>query len=635
MSAIWGIWRRDGNPRVGEDLAAQARVLSAYGEDRLGQWTSGAVGLGCALKRTLPEDDFDHQPVKLADGSVLVADVRLDDRAGLCGELGVTGSGLADSELLGSAWLRWGEQSLDRLVGEFAFAVWTPAARRLYCARDAAGRRMLYYALAGPLVAFSSAARGLHALGIERRLDEEMLAGRLARLRMGDERTLFAQIGRVSPGGLLTVSQESVRRRRYWQIDCRRRIEYASDEQYVEAFTSVFEAAVRSRLRSRRGLGVMLSGGFDSGAVAAMASALGAQDLTAFTSVPALGFDGRVAAARFGDESAHAAEVARMAGLKHVLVRPLDCCLIDMLGPLRAWTESPGTHLCLAPDSQAMSDTMQAAGLGVMLTGSGGNLTISYHGLTLLPALLGSLRWLAWWQEARGLIARAHFGWPGVLAASLGHRLPGWLWATLQARRQAMRGAPQSRPLLNPEWYRSGALSRLAASLGCDRSGRPPGDGPQSRMGHLFKQDLGELAAGRLAATGLDGRDPTVDRRVIEFCLAVPERQYLRRGRTKYLLRRAMAGRMPAKVLDEWRKGLSGPDWYLRVAPYQRRFSDAVERIAASAAARRVVDVEQMRTLVARWPEDWTRPEVETDYRMGLCRAIQMGDFARWVEEGE
>lgn len=86
--------------------------------------------------------------------------------------------------------------------------------------------------------------------------------------------------------------------------------------------------------------------------------------------------------------------------------------------------------------------------------------------------------------------------------------------------------------------------------------------------------------------------------------------------------------------MDERRRGLCGADWHLRVAPYRRRFADAVEQIAESPAARRCLDLERMRRLVARWPEDWSTLAVRRKYGMGLNRAVQAGAFMRWVEEG-
>ncbi len=104
-----------------------------YGPDRRFAWSEGEVALGGNLMYLLPEDGLDRQPLWSADKTAcLVADVRLDNRADLARELGLTrAEEMADSAILLAAWMRWGEGCLEHLLGGFAFAVWTPGRREL------------------------------------------------------------------------------------------------------------------------------------------------------------------------------------------------------------------------------------------------------------------------------------------------------------------------------------------------------------------------------------------------------------------------------------------------------------------------------------------------------------------------
>ncbi|HEX9022747.1 MAG TPA: asparagine synthase-related protein, partial [Geobacteraceae bacterium] len=111
--------------------------------------------------------------------------------------------------------------------------------------------------------------------------------------------------------------------------------------------------------------------------------------------------------------------------------------------------------------------------------------------------------------------------------------------------------------------------------------------------------------------------------------------QYLRNGTAKFLLKRAMAGRLPDMILKERRKGLVGADWHRRVAPYRERFAESLARMEGSETARRLLDLERMRKLVDNWPkDDWHTAKVMMDYRSALCNGISAGQFIIWLEGG-
>src|SRR4030095_2769911 len=101
---------------------------------------------GIDLFPTLPEDEFDRQPLKAAGRFLLIADIRLDNRDDLVAELGVNGRGKSDSELLLAAWERWQDGCLSRLIGDFAFAVWDRQQKIMTLVRDPTGQRSLFYA---------------------------------------------------------------------------------------------------------------------------------------------------------------------------------------------------------------------------------------------------------------------------------------------------------------------------------------------------------------------------------------------------------------------------------------------------------------------------------------------------------
>jgi asparagine synthase (glutamine-hydrolysing) len=148
MSGICGFFNLDGKPVTEAELRAMTALLKRRGPEHTGMWRDGRVCLGHTLLATTPELLIERQPFIHPDsGCVITADVRLDNRVELLKLLdrqtGAESEG--DAELILRAYLAWGEQCLDRLLGDFAFAIWDPRERQLFCARDHFGMRPFYY----------------------------------------------------------------------------------------------------------------------------------------------------------------------------------------------------------------------------------------------------------------------------------------------------------------------------------------------------------------------------------------------------------------------------------------------------------------------------------------------------------
>ena len=181
MSALAGIWNFDGRPGAAEACARMLAAQAIYGPHDSSQWDAGAIALGRRLFRTLSEDVHDRQPLTGAAGRyTLVANLRLDNRDELMRDLQIPperACTLPDASILLAAWERWREACFDRLVGDYAFALWDSGENRLVLARDALGQRPLHYHRGKNFLAFASMPKGLHASAeIPRAPDEERIA---------------------------------------------------------------------------------------------------------------------------------------------------------------------------------------------------------------------------------------------------------------------------------------------------------------------------------------------------------------------------------------------------------------------------------------------------------------------------
>jgi asparagine synthase (glutamine-hydrolysing) len=204
MSALAGIWRFDGKPQPDADCGRMLAAQRLYGPHDERQWCNGTLAMGRRLFRLLPEDIHDRQPLQSRDGRLtLVADLRLDNRDDLVMELGLPAQEarqICDAAILLETLDRWGERALERLVGDFAFALWDSTAQRVLLARDFKGQRPLHYHCGRSFFAFASMPKGLHALAeIPYAPDEQIVAEFLALMPRHGPRSFFRDITRSSP----------------------------------------------------------------------------------------------------------------------------------------------------------------------------------------------------------------------------------------------------------------------------------------------------------------------------------------------------------------------------------------------------------------------------------------------------
>jgi asparagine synthase (glutamine-hydrolysing) len=608
-------------------------VLMPYGGDGQRFWAADTVGMAVNDRLTLPEDRFDREPA-LADDIVLAADVRLDNREDLARALDVdaqTRATMSDSAWLRLAWRRWGAGCLERLVGEFAFAVWDSRQRELCFAVDQLGRRPLFYSARDGFVAAASMPAALVAISMTPvNIDQESLARRLMVLHPPPGRSFFEGISVVLPGHCVRVSAAHVDVRAYHEFS-RAQLRYRRDDDYVEHFREIFAAAVRCRLRAVGPLASSLSSGLDSGSVTALAARTlkeqGAM-LTAVTWTPKPGALVPPAPGRIVDESRAAAACASMYdNIDHVAVHFADESPMALLSELAVMSGEPTLSPGNAPLFNAAGVALRERGCRVLLVGQAGNSNISYHGAPVLSALFRRGRLMRLASEVAG--ARR---WGGSVGGSLyravAPSLPVGI-ARLVSRLSERHGVALSDySAILPAFAARWAPAEVAGR-GAGGPRLPAADSWAPRL-HLI-QESAVGAPRRKAAEAVYGyelRDPTADLRVIDFCLSIPDDQFRRNGQPRWLIRRAARGLLPDATVDGWQRGLQGSDWPRMVAPFRSDFQARLDDLSRRPLASEALDLEALRRLLDHWPAEWQRRH-HTAYVLKLLRALAAAEFIR------
>lgn len=665
MSAIFGFVHLDGKAVDPEEIAHMGDALAMYGVDGGGQWQQGAIGLGQRLLQVTPQDAFEQQPLLGADGRhCLVMDGRIDNRPELIDllRLEMPADHLPDSALISHAYARWGKACVQQLVGTFTFALWDATTHQLLVARSPIASPSLFFHATAQTLAFATMPKGLFALPhIARVMDESYLASSLIRMSSEPTATYYRNITRLLPGQMLMVDGARWSVEEFWQPDLARTIHFARDEEYVEAFNALFARVVQDHLRSPTPAGVMMSGGFDSTAVAAVVAQhyqqTGAR-LATFTEVPPANFDGATIRGRYADETPYVQAMAQQypnldlnliqgdaapAVMDSAARYTVDSLYLDDIDTLFAAAETPFPNASNRPWYEAIMAAAQAQGVRVLLTGAGGNLTISWGGDGLLAQLVGDGQWRQAWQTTQALARGGHVRAPlshlymrGILP-----HLPEWYYfATERLRGWKRKGSDSWVEVhdlspIHPDFAAAHHADDLIRESDLRR--RPTPETRTTRIHNLISgiRRGDGLNAGYQARYGVTVTDPTSDVRLVEFCLALPEAQYQRDGVTRWLLRRAMAQQLPTEVINNRQRGLQAADWYVRLCRGRGRILDALTRIEQCDLAQRALDLPRLRRMVESMDAQAspTRQHM-VDYRNTLEQGLMMGSFMRWVEGG-
>ena len=561
MCGIAGILRVDGAPAGADLLGAMTSAIAHRGPDGDGFFCDGSVGLG---HRRLAIIDLatGDQPMATEDGSVvLVFNGEIYNFRELRRELegrGATFRTTSDTEVILQAYEAWGVDCLPRLRGMFAFSLWDRPRRRLFLARDRVGIKPLVYAWDGRRLLFGSEIKALlEDPGLPREIDWQALRDFLTLHYIPGPRTIFQAIRKLPPASylLLDLERGEPEVHRYWDLrfapDPR-----PSEAEWLEGLRWHLTDAVRSHLVSDVPIGAFLSGGVDSSTVVALMAQATEGRVRTFS----IGFDD----ADF-DELRHARDVARRYDTQHFeyVVKPNA---LDTL-PRLAWQfDEPFADSSALPTYYVSKITREH--VTVALSGDGGD--ENFVGYT---------------RYARA--SRLHEqldGFPAVLARPLlrlaarllpgGVRGQGYLdmlgagpvdrYFKLMAyqRSETLRSllSPAARehvePVVTPDLFR-----RLAAE------GRAPDyvSALQYLDIHCYlPEDILTKVDRTSMAVSLETRVPLLDHVLMEYVATMPTALKFKEGAGKVILKRAMAGDLPAGILERRKMGFGLPiaSWF-------------------------------------------------------------------------
>lgn len=549
MSGIAGIYFLDGRPVERMDLEKMVESIAHRGTDGSGVWTDGPIGLGHRMLWTTPESLHEKLPMVNKTGdSVITADARIDNREELISALNFNGKPretISDSEIILAAYEKWGEHCPEKLLGDFAFALWDSRKHMLFCARDSIGIKPFYYYFNGKTFRWASEPKAiLEDKTIQREPNLSLICLYLLDRFHEQEETLYKNIYRLPPSSFMVIENGKIRKGKYWDINPNYTIRYRTDEEYAEHYLELFKESVKARLRSHGPVGALLSGGLDSSSIVCTV-----QMLYQNNSIPNNGFEAfSLIFDEFPcDERLYIKQVVDKWDIRANYF-PYEQNL--------SWVDFEQTHhypdVCYLPtlfSNIPILNNARAKGIRTMLDGFGGDdlLAVDVHHLTDL-FVQGNIHKLIMQLRHDSTIFSCS-PYSLFLNYCLKPLIPLPIKVPLKKLLKPFR-RKEIPPWVNVSYLKNTGVSQRLQNILCDI--RFPTRAQQQIYETLRYGWNTNVALDMLERFNsyfdIENRYPFFDRRLVEFSLAIPEEQRWCNEWPKAVLRKAMVGILPEHI---------------------------------------------------------------------------------------
>lgn len=544
----------------------------------------------------------------------------------------------SDTQLYAAGYMAWGDKVDIRVVGSYAAIVLDTRSSQIRLATSPLSCLPLHYCHDGYQFMVASRAQALFDTGrIDRILSEQKVADSLFLNYNNSEHGWFEGVTRLAGGTRAYGTPEGVAVSRYYDLINTPDIRLKTDRDYVDAADALFREGTSRMLDGFVQPAVSLSGGYDSQAVAAYVMRVRPdQPLKGYTSIPETGWDECVRDTRFGDE------------------RPYVDALAGMYPQLAPnWITAEGLSFehfqreMFAFSGQAQRNAMnlhwiheiwrraKADHCDVILTGAMGNATFSYAGDQALSGWLARGQIISLTKEllAAGPIKTLPRRFVGGAVMPL---LPRGVWERINRFRHGQPEDPfETWCPMNRDYAEQMNVFTRAEEVGFDPLFRSPPNSKDWRA-KVLTMAGGEGTDTTLAMQMIHGiplRDPTSYRPLVEFCIGIPDDQYLRHGVRRWLAKRMLDGKVPKMVLQETRRGLQAADWHLRLKHQRHNLIDEIDWLMEDAEISRRLNLKSLRKALIDFPEKTpTDSKSSARLQLAVSRGLTTARFIRYLQ---
>ncbi len=567
MSAIWGAIQLKGDSISPEVLHNMEKSFNEYSIDRYERLIDSSVLMGCGIQYFNREAQFEKLPINTAE-VYFDADVVLDNRTELIHKLKLENENsqkLSDGEILFRMIREFGDSCLNDILGAYTFVYYDKQEGKVCLVCDSVGNRTLYYKVEDNILYYSSLIESINAVCPSELNDKwfvDFVAMDFTRSYADEEHTPYIGLYRVPTASQVVVTNSIIEKKRYWNpLDNLKIKKYKNDEEVEKEFQSIWREAVRCVMRTEDEVSILLSGGLDSTAVASEASPYLKEknkNLYSYTSVPIDEHDS-VRGARIDDETEDVLKSAEYYG--NIVPEFLK------LEGVNSWNGYDRQMKILEMPYKASLNAlwMQEACLEarkknarLLLTGGYGNNCLSYSGAQrYCNYLFRKLRWiklyktLSDFQKTVGLSRK-------------------------RAIKKIVQDIIEKDELPENMYLGSYVNQDYANELGTNdllieinkkacRSSKDYEARYDVMVDWMGMRQIGELTMKLSLYSGVLIRDPSIDKRLIEFCIHLPFEQFDKDGIDRRLVKYYLRNQIPEHVNRFVGRGRQSADMKLRI----------------------------------------------------------------------
>lgn len=603
MSAICGFINLNKSPSSIDIGNSMMSKFDIYKIDKKNILIEDNVFMGCGIQYITPESENEILPYfDKGENLIITADAIIDNRDELIEQLELEESlknDITDSQLILQSYKKWGEECPKYLIGDFSFVIVDKKNETIFAARDHMGNRTFYYYYDKNLFAFSTTIKPILEVIGSKALNNRWLVDFLALkgvvMQHEGEETPYKNVFQLKPNHILTVKKNILDIKQYWDILSIKKIRLKNHKEYEKELLRLLNEAITCRLRTKSEVGIMLSGGLDSGSVACLASQTldkKNKKLYAFSSIPISNFENNLKYYEIPDESEYISSITekyKNIDIKYCRFEGKDCTsdveeVIDTL-------EMPYKQIENMVWLNGIPKEASKKFCKVILTGQYGNFTISYGDFESTLVTL-------YRQKKFCSIIKEMYGYSKLFNVPLKNIIKYWKKQILIQKRykNTKYNLSFEDTFLNPELIERFDVEYrfLHKNINDFRTIYLDNEEIKFVMKQLLESSIMGIVDTKIGLkNGLVFRDPTKDKRIVEFCASIPNNQFVKNGKPRLLIRNSMEGILPDKIrLNYKTRGVQGQDWMQRLNNGKFKFNNCIEELSKN----RYLDFERLST---------------------------------------
>lgn len=549
MSAITGIFFRDDNQKSNPEVINEMnQKLCHRGPDGSDIWIGGSVAFGHQMLWTTPESLQEILPFhdKKA-GLVITADARIDNRKELSKELNIDDNeDISDSYFILKSFEKWHEECPKYLLGDFAFAIWDENEAKLFCARDHMGIKPFYYYVSNDIFAFATEMKALLLIPtVTKELNEKKLALFLIRDFLDKEDTFFKNIKSLPAAHSLKINKNQFTKEEYWVLDPELNMKMDSEEEYAKAFREIFAKAIQCRLRSYFPIGFELSGGLDSSSITCFANNILNEERDSNPEIINT-FSRVYDEIPESDESPYIKKVLETGHFKPNFFNG------DSISPLKNindifWHQDQPFFSPNMTNQVNSYEKISERGVRILFSGEGGDETVS-HGGNYIRELLFTFKFNKFIKELKETSNNSNENIymlmiREVIFPSIPYFIKKYIKIIFKKNTVS---------IINKNFIENSGIGNVDFNRFLDKIGKL-----KTKEYHYFSinnplnQTVFGITDRSASIYNIEERYPFYDKRVIEFCYALPTEMKIKHGWDRYVLRIAMQDILPPEI--QWR----------------------------------------------------------------------------------